>query len=71
MQVAEFQTVKSRGPGLVDIVASHWKGELGFVGALIRAPLLAIFLPLCLLAMIPDGHPNSPTFGHLKLPHLN
>ena len=20
---------------------------------------------------IPDGHPNSPTFGHLKLPHLN
>ena len=19
----------------------------------------------------PDGHPNSPTFGHLKLPHLN
>ena len=52
MQVAEFQTVKSRGPGLVDIVASHWKGELGFVGALIRAPLLAIFLPLCLLAMM-------------------
>jgi len=20
---------------------------------------------------IPDGHPNSPTYGHLKLPHLN
>ena len=20
---------------------------------------------------IPDGHPNSPTRGHLKLPHLN
>ena len=19
----------------------------------------------------PDGHPNSPTHGHLKLPHLN
>jgi len=19
----------------------------------------------------PDGHPNSPTYGHLKLPHLN
>ncbi|MFY8082700.1 MAG: hypothetical protein ACOVN7_03105, partial [Rubrivivax sp.] len=18
----------------------------------------------------PDGHPNSPTYGHLKLPHL-
>ncbi|MDI9235252.1 IS5 family transposase [Limnohabitans lacus] len=21
--------------------------------------------------MHPDGHPNSPTYGHLKLPHLN
>ena len=21
--------------------------------------------------LTPDGHPNSPTFGHLKLPHLN
>ena len=20
---------------------------------------------------IPDGHPNSPVYGHLKLPHLN
>lgn len=20
---------------------------------------------------IPDGHPNSPAYGHLKLPHLN
>ena len=20
---------------------------------------------------IPDGHPNSPTHGHLKLPHLS
>ena len=20
---------------------------------------------------IPDGHPNSPGYGHLKLPHLN
>lgn len=19
----------------------------------------------------PDGHPNSPVYGHLKLPHLN
>ena len=19
----------------------------------------------------PDGHPNSPAYGHLKLPHLN
>lgn len=19
----------------------------------------------------PDGHPNSPTYGHLKLPHLS
>ncbi len=22
-------------------------------------------------ALCPDGHPNSPTYGHLKLPHLN
>ena len=21
--------------------------------------------------IIPDGHPNSPAYGHLKLPHLN
>jgi D-amino-acid dehydrogenase len=21
--------------------------------------------------MFPDGHPNSPTHGHLKLPHLS
>jgi len=21
--------------------------------------------------LIPGGHPNSPTDGHLKLPHLN
>jgi hypothetical protein len=21
--------------------------------------------------MHPGGHPNSPTYGHLKLPHLN
>ena len=21
--------------------------------------------------MGPDGHPNSPAYGHLKLPHLN
>ena len=20
---------------------------------------------------VPDGHPNSPVYGHLKLPHLN
>lgn len=20
---------------------------------------------------LPDGHPNSPAYGHLKLPHLN
>nr|WP_315229030.1 hypothetical protein [uncultured Limnohabitans sp.] len=23
------------------------------------------------LSSTPDGHPNSPTYGHLKLPHLN
>ena len=23
------------------------------------------------LRLIPDGHPNSPAYGHLKLPHLN
>lgn len=23
------------------------------------------------LAGFPDGHPNSPAYGHLKLPHLN
>ena len=23
------------------------------------------------LAPNPDGHPNSPAYGHLKLPHLN
>lgn len=22
-------------------------------------------------AVAPDGHPNSPAYGHLKLPHLN
>ena len=22
-------------------------------------------------ASAPDGHPNSPVYGHLKLPHLN
>lgn len=22
-------------------------------------------------AVVPDGHPNSPAYGHLKLPHLN
>jgi len=22
-------------------------------------------------ALFPDGHPNSPVYGHLKLPHLN
>lgn len=21
--------------------------------------------------LAPDGHPNSPAYGHLKLPHLN
>ena len=21
--------------------------------------------------LFPDGHPNSPAYGHLKLPHLN
>ena len=21
--------------------------------------------------LYPDGHPNSPVYGHLKLPHLN
>jgi hypothetical protein len=23
------------------------------------------------LVYVPDGHPNSPTHGHLKLPHLS
>ncbi len=23
------------------------------------------------LDITPDGHPNSPGYGHLKLPHLN
>jgi len=23
------------------------------------------------LTLDPDGHPNSPVYGHLKLPHLN
>ena len=22
-------------------------------------------------AILPDGHPNSPAYGHLKLPHLS
>ena len=22
-------------------------------------------------SLLPDGHPNSPAYGHLKLPHLN
>ena len=22
-------------------------------------------------AQAPDGHPNSPTYGQVKLPHLN
>ena len=34
-------------------------------GKLVFSQLMA-FLPLS-----PDGHPNSPTYGHLKLPHLN
>lgn len=25
----------------------------------------------CMFFAIPDGHPNSPAYGHLKLPHLN
>jgi len=35
------------------------------------------FQQLCLtiarevLGQTPDGHPNSPVYGHLKLPHLN
>ena len=24
-----------------------------------------------LVSKLPDGHPNSPAYGHLKLPHLN
>ena len=24
-----------------------------------------------LIPSAPDGHPNSPAYGHLKLPHLN
>ena len=24
-----------------------------------------------LIPRAPDGHPNSPAYGHLKLPHLN
>lgn len=27
-----------------------------------------IFFPM---KQTPDGHPNSPAYGHLKLPHLN
>ncbi len=36
-----------------------------------------IFAGICLLPQGvviltgPDGHPNSPVYGHLKLPHLN
>lgn len=26
---------------------------------------------LSLMFICPDGHPNSPAYGHLKLPHLN
>ena len=38
-----------------------------FVGPLARRAVR----PSPPLALDPDGHPNSPTHGHLKLLHLN
>ena len=32
----------------------------------LKSPTLHKLAELC-----PDGHPNSPAYGHLKLPHLN
>lgn len=33
--------------------------------------VLAAGAVLSAAAVAPDGHPNSPAYGHLKLPHLN
>ena len=32
---------------------------------------LSMCLPGAAITLNPDGHPNSPAYGHLKLPHLN
>jgi type I restriction enzyme S subunit len=61
-----------------DIVFSNikaWEGAIGvakpehdgFIAS--HRYLTAVVEPE--LALTPDGHPNSPTYGHLKLPHLN
>ena len=53
--------------------------RLGFERDCVEVPLDQIRCPISLPAGIkdsvkyqhPDGHPNSPAYGHLKLPHLN
>jgi chromate transporter len=45
----------------------RWISERRFLHALNYCMLL----PGPEAQQFPDGHPNSPTYGHLKLPHLN
>lgn len=33
--------------------------------------LRGVIVPILDMRLNPDGHPNSPAYGHLKLPHLN
>ena len=46
--------------------------KLAIAGILSGACLAVHAAPVTYLAADnPDGHPNSPAYGHLKLPHLN
>ncbi len=53
---------------------NNLNGFLALMQSLVRANGLhdaEIHIDKGLVVLPPDGHPNSPGYGHLKLPHLN
>jgi hypothetical protein len=54
-----------------DIVKSGWNETLQLMNEALPQMIFIVVLLLNLCAsLIPDGHPKSPTCGHLKIPHL-
>jgi len=62
-ETSEFRADLGRTARLLDRHANDMKTSLQQVATVAKTAFA--------VAIGPDGHPNSPTYGHLKLPHLN
>lgn len=56
------------GDGLL-LNLSLWVNSI--LSAYVSKEFFGILSAILFFDLVPGGHPNSPTYGHLKLPHLS